>query len=206
MKIVVAATDEQWEELILNRMNIEWQRVNDASNFNIDEQTIAYFNLKDDTIAPHYSSLDKPIFINAVTETLKELNAPKNIFRINGWATFLQRPVWELVGDIDEAVKTIFTKLGIKINLVADQPGFVSARIISMIINEAFFAVEDNVSSKEEVDTAMKLGTNYPLGPFEWCTKIGSTNILTLLQKLSINDKRYLPSGLLIKETTEIQL
>ena len=42
-----------------------------------------------------------------------------------------------------------------------------------MIINEAFLALQEGVSTKEEINTAMKLGTNYPLGPFEWVEKIG---------------------------------
>ena len=72
-----------------------------------------------------------------------------------------------------------------------------------MIINEAWFAVGDEVSSREEIDTAMKLGTNYPFGPFEWGNKIGMQNILALLQRLYLTDSRYKPSQLLIKEASE---
>ena len=72
-----------------------------------------------------------------------------------------------------------------------------------MIINEAYFALEDNVSSKTEIDTAMKLGTNYPFGPFEWVGLIGNKNVLALLQQLYATDSRYKPSELLIKEATE---
>lgn len=72
-----------------------------------------------------------------------------------------------------------------------------------MIINEAYFAVNDEVSSKKEIDTAMKLGTNYPYGPFEWAALIGKNNILELLQKLSLTDTRYQPAELLIKEVNE---
>ncbi len=46
---------------------------------------------------------------------------------------------------------------------VKDEPGFVSARIVAMIINEAYFTWEAGTSSKEEIDIAMKLGTGYPL-------------------------------------------
>ena len=86
---------------------------------------------------------------------------------------------------------------------VQDEPGFISARIIAMIINEGYFAVEDHVSSKAEIDTAMKLGTNYPFGPFEWSHLIGLNNILALLQKLNLTDTRYQPSQLLMKEVKE---
>ena len=68
---------------------------------------------------------------------------------------------------------------------------FIADKIIAMIINEAFFAFGDNVSSKDEIDVAMKLGTNYPYGPFEWAQKIGLDNIYNLLKKLNENSNRY---------------
>jgi 3-hydroxybutyryl-CoA dehydrogenase len=49
----------------------------------------------------------------------------------------------------------------------------------------------------------MKLGTNYPFGPFEWGHTIGLKNILTVLQQLYLTDSRYKPSQLLIKEASE---
>ena len=82
---------------------------------------------------------------------------------------------------------------------VKDEPGLVAARVISMIINEAFFALGENVSSKEEIDLAMKLGTNYPKGPFEWAEKIGMDNIYSLLKKLSEKEERYVPAPALEK-------
>jgi 3-hydroxybutyryl-CoA dehydrogenase len=87
---------------------------------------------------------------------------------------------------------------------VPDEKGLISARIVSMIINEAFFALEEKVSSKEEIDTAMKLGTNYPYGPFEWGEKIGFKKIVSLLTALSNEEERYQPAALLIKEATEV--
>ena len=71
-----------------------------------------------------------------------------------------------------------------------------------MIVNEAYFALEQQVSSKEEIDIAMKTGTNYPYGPFEWGKLIGIKNIYALLMELSRLDKRYQPSDPLKQETT----
>ena len=88
-----------------------------------------------------------------------------------------------------------------KIISVADEPGLVAAAIVATIINEAYFALEDEVSTKAAIDTAMKLGTNYPYGPFEWAEKTGLENIAALLKKLSVTDSRYQPAGLLIRET-----
>lgn len=202
MTIVVAASDEQWNEVNRLGINIDWQRVDDAKEFDQHTNADAFFSLQNNTVLPGFGSFKKPVFINSVVESLTELQAPENVLRINGWATFLSRPVWELAGHIDENILSIFNSLNIKINTVKDEPGFITARIIAMIINEAYFAVEDNVSSKTEIDTAMKLGTNYPYGPFEWAEMIGTNNILSLLQKLNSTDARYQPSELLIKEAS----
>ena len=160
-------------------------------------------SLKNDITLQDFSALKKPVFINSVVQTLADIHAPEHVLRINGWPTFLSRTVWEITGQVNENVDLVFQSLNIKINLVKDEPGFITARIIAMIVNEAYFAVEDDVSSKDEIDIAMRLGTNYPFGPFEWAKLIGTNNILALLQKLNTTDNRYLPSKLLIKEVTE---
>jgi 3-hydroxybutyryl-CoA dehydrogenase len=201
--IVVAASDDQWNELTRSRNQIEWQRAAHAAEFDQYQKADAFFCLNGCYITPELKSITKPIIINSVIQPLSELDVPANIYRINGWATFLNRSVWEIAGAEDETVKSLFKTLNIKINFVRDEPGFISARIIAMIINEAYFALEENVSSKSEIDTAMKLGTNYPIGPFEWATLIGTENILQLLQQLYKTDNRYKPSQLLIKEASE---
>ena len=203
MMIVVAASDEQWNELTGTRPDIDWQRVDNAAGFSKYQDADAFFSLINDEILPEFESLKKPVFINSVVQILTEVTTANNIYRINGWATFLNRSVWEIAGPAHEEVEAIFKSFNVKINFVKDEPGFIAARVIAMIINEAYFAVEDNVSSKAEIDTAMKLGTNYPFGPFEWAAKIGNKNVLALLQQLYATDSRYKPSELLIKEATE---
>ena len=201
MMIVVAASDDQWDELTGSRPGIEWQRVNDTADFDKYKNADAFFSLMDNQIPAGFNAVAKPVIINSVVQTLAGL-AP-NVYRINGWATFLSQRVWEITGMASGAIEAVFKVLDIKINFVKDEPGFISARVIAMIINEAYFALEDNVSSKAEIDTAMKLGTNYPFGPFEWCNMIGAENILALLQQLYLTDSRYKPSQLLIKEASE---
>lgn len=201
--IVVAASDDQWNELTATRTHVEWQRVKHAADFEQYKNADAFFCLNTDEISKGFDSLEIPVIVNSVFETLSDLSLPKNVYRINGWAGFLSRAVWEITGIANETIEGVFKTLNIKINFVKDEPGFVSARVIAMIINEAYFALEDNVSSKAEIDIAMKLGTNYPLGPFEWASQIGVQNILELLQKLCLTDNRYKPSQLLIKEAAE---
>jgi 3-hydroxybutyryl-CoA dehydrogenase len=69
-----------------------------------------------------------------------------------------------------------------------------------MIINEAYLALGEQVSSREDINTAMKLGTNYPFGPFEWAERIGPARVARLLTKLSESQPRYAPAPLLLKE------
>ena len=203
MQVVVTSGDGQWEELRTSSPGINWLRVEGPDKFLQNNNADAYFNLNDDAIDRDYSNIAKPVFINAVSQTLKEKNAPAHVLRINAWRGFLQRPVWEMVGIVDDNIKLIAEQLNKKITVVADEPGLVAARVIAMIVNEAYFALGDEVSTKNEIDTAMKLGTNYPQGPFEWVAAIGIKNVYDLLQKLSEADIRYQPADLLIKEALD---
>lgn len=150
------------------------------------------------------SSLPKPVIVNSVNKTITEIGLP--FIRINGWPGFLQRNIAELAcsskTDKKETEKVLLL-MNKKAEWVPDVKGFISARVVSMIINEAYFALEENVSSKEEIDTAMKLGTNYPYGPFEWGKKIGLKNVASLLTELSKTETRYQPSRLLLNEAIE---
>jgi 3-hydroxybutyryl-CoA dehydrogenase len=143
------------------------------------------------------------VIINHVAGTLK--NLPENFVRFNGWPTFLQRELAECVisqaglNTITEEAFSIFKK---KICNTPDVPGFISARTIALIINEAYMALEEGVSSKEETDIAMKMGTNYPWGPFEWAEKIGLNNIYVLLKEMALVNKRYTPAKLITEEAT----
>jgi 3-hydroxybutyryl-CoA dehydrogenase len=151
------------------------------------------------------SFLPRPIIINSVIHTLSETNP--SFIRFNGWPTFLERSITEAVATSDETklqAEKIFQALKKKTEWVPDMPGFITARVISMIINEAYFALDEKVSTKEEIDIAMKTGTNYPFGPFEWGKLVGLKNIVSLLDKLSCNRERYLPAALLQEEAQTI--
>lgn len=148
---------------------------------------------------------DVPVFINAVSSTCFGINH-KNYIRLNAWPGFFERSVAELACT-DETYKqkasAIYDELGWKYIWVNDDHGLVSARVISMIINEAYFAYGEGVSTKQEIDTAMKLGTNYPFGPFEWAEQIGLQNVYSLLKKLTAANSRYQIAPALIKEVKQ---
>lgn len=71
--------------------------------------------------------------------------------------------------------------------------GFHYPRVISMIVNEAHFALEESLATSEAIDLAMKFGVNYPIGPVEWGEKIGNKYIVDLLSEYYevTEDPRY---------------
>ncbi len=206
MKIIVVANVEQQKEILLKNTNrdVEITFMTQFSSKESSDYCDAIFYLHKNENIDINRFPDKPVFINSVIETLEQNNLPGNFSRINGWPGFLKRSTWEIAAGNINMAGSVFEQMGWKIVFVKDEPGFVSARVISMIINEAFFALSDNISSIEEIDLAMKLGTNYPFGPFEWGEKIGLQNIYPLLHKLSAMDKRYLISPLLEKKYFEL--
>ena len=139
------------------------------------------------------------VLVNAVVPTLEEIGYP--FVRINGWPGFLERNIHEVVVPKEVAVLLagIYEKLGREYRLVPDTPGMISGRILATIINEAYYTWEEDVSTREEIDIAMKLGTNYPLGPFEWGQRIGLEKVAGLLTVLSGDNSRYTPSNSLLK-------
>ncbi len=71
--------------------------------------------------------------------------------------------------------------------------GFIFPRTLSLIINEAYFSLEDGLATETDLDTAMKFGVNYPLGAIEWSKKCGLNNVVMLLDELLdlTGDTRY---------------
>ncbi|MEQ1553142.1 MAG: 3-hydroxyacyl-CoA dehydrogenase family protein [Ferruginibacter sp.] len=200
MTIVVLSNNENWEILKELGKNVNWVRVSDIISFLNYYKASAYFNLMDNSSIEDYNALSAPVFINSMSNTLKTIQANENVIRINAWPGFLVNEIWEIAGKLNEDVNVIFTAINKKCIVVNDEPGFVSARTIAMIINEAYFAKGEAVSSQQEIDTAMKLGTNYPFGPFEWATIIGHKRIIELLRKLLETNERYLVAPALLNE------
>ena len=144
--------------------------------------------------------LPKPVIVNAVCWTTKKTGA--DFIRINAWPGLLQRPVTEIAlpATMNEAfVKTIFEQWQWQYVLAPDIPGMITARVLATIINEAYYTLGAQVSSREEIDIAMKLGTSYPYGPFEWSDKIGLQRVYELLNELRSADARYMPAPALEK-------
>jgi 3-hydroxybutyryl-CoA dehydrogenase len=115
---------------------------------------------------------------------------------INALPSFLQRPLAEVsvLNDSDkEIASSLFQKFNWEVKFVQDRVGMVTPRIIFMIINEACYTLQEGTASMSDIDTSMKLGTNYPFGPFEWANKIGIKHVYETLEALyqDTHDERY---------------
>ncbi|MEV6737408.1 3-hydroxyacyl-CoA dehydrogenase [Streptomyces sp. NPDC051104] len=90
----------------------------------------------------------------------------------------------------------LFQALGKDVSVIGDVPGMIVARTVARIIDLAHDAVAKGVATEEDIDTAMRLGVNYPLGPFEWSRRLGRGWAYDVLDDLHLRDLsgRYAPS------------
>jgi 3-hydroxybutyryl-CoA dehydrogenase len=129
---------------------------------------------------------------------------------VNAWPGCLDGPLWEMSTGHDAALATLkpFSEiLGFQFDMVQDRVGLVTPRVMCMIINEAFLTLQEGTAQRADIDLAMKLGTNYPGGPFEWAEKWGLDEVARLLHRLqqSTGDPRYKRSQLLTEEAMAIK-
>ncbi len=202
MRIALFSSDTLFENLSNRFTSIEWIRLNNLNEWDNADFADALFYFDEDAMHMNFSHISKPVIAHGVVDTLNETKQPNHVSRINAWPEFLDRELWELSGESTEFHRDFEAVTSVKFVWLKDEPGFVTPRTISMIINEAYFAKEAGVSQVSDIDIALKLGTNYPFGPFEWAEKIGIKNVYRLLKKMSLNDVRYNPCSLLEKEAS----
>ncbi len=203
MTIAVVATESQQQEWMAqgvhDALSIVWLREPMAV-----EKAEAYINLRAEeqwlqTTIPDY--LPSLVIVGAVIS--ERTDWPSSFIRINHWPGFLKGATLEATGgDAIQRQKAeqLMQQCGRRLEWVTDQPGFIGARVVSSIINEAYLTLQEKVSSKKDIDTAMQLGTNYPMGPFAWASAIGAKNLYALLNKLAMEQPRYTPAALLKEE------
>jgi 3-hydroxybutyryl-CoA dehydrogenase len=87
--------------------------------------------------------------------------------------------------DALELAQEFFGALGKGVVLVEDSPGLFLGRTVGSIVNEAMIAVAEEVASPDDVDTAMRLGANYPIGPVAWGREIGGARLSRILKRVA---------------------
>ena len=104
----------------------------------------------------------------------------------------------DAVADFAEAVVDRLGKVPVR---AANRPGFVVNRLLCPMINEAIFALGEGVASAAEIDEAMKLGANHPIGPLALCDLIGLDVLLAIMTRLfeRFGEAKYRPAPLLLE-------
>ncbi|MER2227164.1 MAG: 3-hydroxybutyryl-CoA dehydrogenase [Carnobacterium sp.] len=143
----------------------------------------------------------------SITEIAAATNRPEKFI---GLHFFNPVPVMKLVeinrglatdDETTATIKALSEKIG-KITIdIKDSPGFAVNRILIPMINEAIFTVHEGIATLEEVDEAMKLGANHPMGPIALADYIGLDVCLAIMEVLytGFNDSKYRPCPLLKK-------
>jgi 3-hydroxybutyryl-CoA dehydrogenase len=105
-------------------------------------------------------------------------------------------------------VAAFFAALGLHAEWVGDAPGLVLGRVVCQLVNEAAFALERGIGAADDIDTAMRLGFNYPRGPLEWGDAIGLDHVLEVLDALrgELGEERYRAAPLLRRRVAEGRL
>ena len=106
-----------------------------------------------------------------------------------------------------ETIEVVAARMGKQTVLVSESPGFITTRVNASIGNEAFYMLMDGVASARDIDKALKLGLNHPMGPFELVDLVGLDTRLSILEYLhrSLGEK-YRPCPLLAQYVGEGRL
>jgi 3-hydroxybutyryl-CoA dehydrogenase len=102
--------------------------------------------------------------------------------------------------DTLSTVAEVGKRMGKEVVVIKESPGFITSRINAMIGNEAFYMLQEGIASAPDIDKALKLGLNHPMGPFELVDLVGLDTRLSILEYLhkSLGEK-YRPAPLLVQ-------
>ncbi|MBI4238180.1 MAG: 3-hydroxybutyryl-CoA dehydrogenase [Deltaproteobacteria bacterium] len=97
------------------------------------------------------------------------------------------------------AVQTLVQRVGKTMVVSRDRPGFIVNRILMPMINEAAYALQEALATREDIDTAMKLSCNFPMGPLTLADFIGLDTVVAILNVMhdGLKDPKYVPCPLL---------
>ena len=141
----------------------------------------------------------------SITEMASTLSDPSRVAGMHFFNPVHKMRLVEIVRAVTtsdatiEAVREMAVRMGKETVVVRESPGFITTRINASLGNEAFYMLMEGVASAEDIDKALKLGLNHPMGPFELVDLVGLDTRLNILEYLhrSLGEK-YRPCPLLI--------
>jgi 3-hydroxybutyryl-CoA dehydrogenase len=102
--------------------------------------------------------------------------------------------------DTIATVATVGERMGKEVVVIKESPGFITSRVNAMIGNEAFYMLQEGIASAADIDKALKLGLNHPMGPFELVDLVGLDTRLHILEYLhKALGEKYRPAPLLVQ-------
>lgn len=142
----------------------------------------------------------------SITEMAASIANPGRVAGMHFFNPVHKMPLVEIVQALESAPETLQTvadvarQMGKETVLVRESPGFITTRVNASIGNEAFYILMEGVASARDIDKALKLGLNHPMGPFELVDLVGLDTRLSILEYLhrSMGEK-YRPCPLLVE-------
>ena len=142
----------------------------------------------------------------SITEIAAVTKRPGRVAGMHFFNPVPKMKLVEIVRGLDTTAATVATvaevatKMGKETVTVQESPGFITSRVNALIGNEAFLMLQEGVASARDIDKALKLGLNHPMGPFELVDLVGLDTRLSVLEFLhkSMGEK-YKPSTLLVQ-------
>lgn len=142
----------------------------------------------------------------SITEMAGALKQPARVAGMHFFNPVQKMKLVEVVQALESAPRTLQAitdvahRMGKETVLVRESPGFVTSRVNAMIGNEAFYMLQEGVASARDIDKALKLGLNHPMGPFELVDLVGLDTRLSVLQFLHRTlGEKYRPCPLLVQ-------
>lgn len=134
-----------------------------------------------------------------ITSIGQDLKDPGRLVGLHFFNPVLQMALVELIPghttrpEVLDAARRFAVSLGKTVVLSRDTPGFVTTRALAVLVNEAAWMLYEGVATKEDIDTAYKLGFHHPMGPFELADLVGIDTALAILDVLwdGFRDPRY---------------
>lgn len=142
----------------------------------------------------------------SITEMGGATSRPEQVVGMHFFNPVPAMKLLEVVRGLESSEETVQTACGVGARMgkeavvVRESPGFVTTRINALIGNEAFYLLQEGVATAEEIDKALKLGLNHPMGPFELVDLVGLDVRLRILEFLHRTlGEKYRPAPLLVQ-------
>lgn len=157
-------------------------------------------------LAPKHAIVASNTSALSITEMAATLSHPGRVAGMHFFNPVHKMKLIEIVQALESGPDTLQTiedvsrRMGKETVLVRESPGFITTRVNASLGNEAFFMLMEGVASARDIDKALKLGLNHPMGPFELVDLVGLDTRLSILQYLhGILGEKYRPCPLLVQ-------